>query len=160
MDSVVPISATAKWLFYPHIYILFCFYTLSHYGLSQLLNIVSVLSIRTLLSIHSKRNSFHLLNPNSQSIPHPLPLSNHESVLCVCESAAFLRVLHSVVCCIFRSYISVISYSIYPSLSDFIVLSRILSSNSEIHVKAQCKVSSIQIVFSLYLPSNLICQQC
>ena len=64
-------------------------YTLSHYGLSQLLNVVSVLYIRTLLSTHPKCNSFHLLNPNSQSIRFPLPLSNHEAVLCLWICSCF-----------------------------------------------------------------------
>ena len=42
---------------------------------------------RTLLFIHSRDNSLHLLIPNSHSIPPlPFPFGNHKSVLCVCES--------------------------------------------------------------------------
>ena len=51
-----------------------------------------VLYSRTLLFIHSKCNRLHLPTPNSQSIPlpHLLPLGNHKSVLCVCESVSVL----------------------------------------------------------------------
>ena len=42
----------------------------------------------TLLLIHPIYNSFHLLIPNSQSIPPP-PLGNHKSLLYVYESKNF-----------------------------------------------------------------------
>ena len=46
-----------------------------------------VLYSRTLLFIHSKCNSLHLLTPNSQSVPlpPPLPFGNHKSVLSTTE---------------------------------------------------------------------------
>ena len=49
-----------------------------------------VLYIRTLLLIHSKCNSLHLPNPNSQSISllPSLPLGNHKSDFYVCESVS------------------------------------------------------------------------
>ena len=48
-----------------------------------------VLYSRTPLFIHSKCKRLHLLTPNSPSIPHPpLPLGNHQSVLCVYEGDA------------------------------------------------------------------------
>ena len=81
----------AKWFSYAYIYILF--HILFHYGLLQDTEcIVPVLYSRTLLFIHSICNSLHLLVPNSQSIPPPLPfpLGNHRTVLHVCESVSVL----------------------------------------------------------------------
>ena len=46
-----------------------------------------VLYSRTSLLIHPKRNSLHLLTPNSLSIP---PLGRHKSVLYGCESVSVL----------------------------------------------------------------------
>ena len=55
---------------YTHIYILFSI--LFHYGLSQILSIVSCAIQQDLVVIRSIHNNFHLLTPNSQSVPpHP-----------------------------------------------------------------------------------------
>ena len=59
----------------------------------RILNIVPyAIYIRTLLFIHSKRNSLHRPTPNSQfvTLPVPLPLGNHKSLLCVYESVSVL----------------------------------------------------------------------
>ena len=49
-----------------------------------------VLHSRTLLCIHPIYASLHLLIPDSQSCPPPLPLclGHHQSALCLCESVS------------------------------------------------------------------------
>ena len=66
------------------------FCTLFHYGLSQNIE-YSSLCCKTLLLIHSKHDSFHLLIPHSQFTPlAPQTLDNHKSVLNVYESVSIL----------------------------------------------------------------------
>ena len=57
---------------FTHTYTIF-FYIIFHHGLSQEIGYSFLCSSRTLLLIHSKFNSLHLLTPNSQSIPLPPP---------------------------------------------------------------------------------------
>ena len=67
---------------------------------------------RTLLFIHSKCNSLHLLTLNSQSIPPPSPLllGKHTSVLYVHESVSSLQI--GSFGPYFRFHTEVISYGI------------------------------------------------
>ena len=52
----------------------------------RILNIVPCAIYRILLLIHSVHKSLHLLIPNCQSIPPPLPIGNHKFVLYIYES--------------------------------------------------------------------------
>ena len=99
----------------------------------RILNIVPVLYHRCLSILY---NSLHLLIPNSQSFPswHFLPLDNHSSVLCVCESISALQVCSFV--SYFTSHIYTISWSICLSLSDLISLRMVTSRPT--HIAANC----------------------
>ena len=77
-----------------------------------------VLYSRISLLIHSKGNSLHLLIPDTQSIPLPYPLGNHQSVFQVHEFLFCGKVR----LCHILDFRYVISYGICFSLSDLLHL--------------------------------------
>ena len=84
----MPVSAVQQSCLVIHMYTFFFSYYLPLCSVPRNWIKCPVLYSRTALLIHSKRDHLHLLTPNSPSFPLPpcLPLSNHKSVLYVCES--------------------------------------------------------------------------
>ena len=81
-------SYRAKWLNYSYVCIFLVFFSIMVYPGYWIW--LHVLYSMTFLFIHSIYNSLYLLTPNFQStfLQPSLPLSSHNSVLYVCESAA------------------------------------------------------------------------
>ena len=104
------------------------FHIVLHYGLLQDIECSSLSPVGPcfLSSLYITCNSWHLLTPNSQSIPPSflLPLGNDKCVLYVCESvsqiSSFMSYFRFHVVFFFLFLTSyMMSYSICLSLSDF-----------------------------------------
>ena len=92
--NVVLISAVQQSDSVTHIYIfLFVFFSIMVYH--RILSTVPC-AIQQDLVVYPSYTSLHLLIPNSQSIPPPLPLplGNHKSALYVCEFVSVSQIVH------------------------------------------------------------------
>ena len=80
-----------------------------------------VLYSRILVLMHSICNSFHLLTSKSQSIPSPplLPLDNHKSLCCICESVSVscVCVCVCVSCSVVSDSVTLLTVACQSSLS-------------------------------------------
>ena len=89
LQYCVNFYCTAEWFSY--IYIHSFSYSFPLWFITRYWKKFPALDSRTLLFICSLDKSFHIIIPNSQSIPLPSPLGNYKSVLYVCESVSALQ---------------------------------------------------------------------
>ena len=88
--NVVPISAVQQSDHVIHLYIFSFLYYFPSWSIPGDWIYFLVLYSKTSLLIHSKYNSLHLLTPNSQSIPLPLPFPLETTSLFFMSVSVFL----------------------------------------------------------------------